>query len=462
MLLLKWIFLLFWHLVNGSRDLLAHINIDEVKSELTKATINITTSVCNDPTINFIYLKHSQALDDMIKIASRDAESTVQIESTNHLNYTPIAPKLCNIFVIKSLKDFVQIYDTINPKLFNYRKHFLIVSLKRLPPAHNEKIFRLLWQKFILRANIIALDKHQSMATVTTFFPFKAHACDDTSPVVVNYFENGKFINNTDHLFANKLSNLQECPLRIVTATRSEPYLIIESVGNKTKFRGRDANLLQTMANSLNFRIKYIILEDKGFLLENGSSGGIFKFLANGSADLALNDLWITRLRKKFFDVTTPYFNDDLIFVIPTMDELGSIDKLIYPFSSELWAVLIGCLIVGYVVIFIAKYRSKTIQNFIFGRNVKNQFLNVWIGLLGSTQRPLPKRNFARFILALFMLYCFIMRTAYSASLFKMMTINLTYPTVQTQDEMVAKRFQFYVLESSRPFLTYFPEVMER
>lgn len=429
--------------------------------DLTRAAITIMEKICNEPTINFVYLKHSMDLEGMIKIASQELRATVQLESTNHLNYTPIASKSCNIFTITSLNDFMRIYSIINPRLFNYRKHFLIVSLICLPPAHIEQIFNLMWQKFILNANLIAYDSQNRLA-VSTFFPFKAHACNDTRPVIVNYFKSGKFINDTDHLLTDKLSDLQECPLRIVTSVRSEPFVIIENVQNKTQFSGRDINLIQTLAKSLNFRTKFIVLEEKGFLLENGSSEGIFKYLSNGSADLALNDLWITRVRKIFFDVTTPYFYDDLIFVIPAVSELNSLEKLIYPFSKELWIVLIGCLLTGCLVIIFIKFQSKTVQNFVFGRDVKNQFFNMWIALLGTTQQKLPRRNFSRFLLMKFLLLSLVIRTAYQAALYQFMQSDKKHKGPQTINDILELDYDFYVIALNMDLFTQFENLRKR
>lgn len=462
-MLLKLSFLLFWHLVNGSHDLLSNIKIDE-KMELTRAAITIMDKICNDPTINFIYLNHhhhSMTLEGMIKIASLELRATVQLESTNHLNYTPIASKSCNVFTITSLNDFKRIYSLINPQLFNYRKHFLIVSHNYLPPAHIEQIFNLMWQKFILNANLIAYDS-QDRLVVSTFFPFKAHACNDTRPVIVNYFKNGEFINDTDHLITDKLSDLQGCPLRVVTSYRSEPFVIIENVQNETKFSGRDINLIQTLAKSLNFRTKFIVLEEKGFLLENGSSEGIFKYLSNGSADLALNDLWITRIRKIFFDVTTPYFYDDLIFVIPAVAELNSLEKLIYPFSVNLWKILIGCLLAGCFVIIVIKFKSKTVQNFVFGRGVKNQFYNMWAGILGTTQQKLPRRNFARFLLMKFLLFSLVVRTAYQSALYQFMQSDKKHKGPQTINDILELEYNFYVLALNMDLFVQFENLQKR
>lgn len=443
-------------MLNGlaSANLLSPIN-EEIN--LPKAAIDLMMGVCKRHAINFIQINQTTESEEMIKIASTKFK-TLRIESVNSLNYTPPVRKNCNIFTISSLSDFIQIYDIINPQRFNYLKHFLIVSLVHLPPSQIERIFQLLWMKFILNANIVQRESRQ--VTVTTFYPFKAHACNDTKPVVVNYLKDGRFTNEIK--FVKKLNDFKRCPIKIVAASQSEPYIIIEKNDGKISMRGRDVKLVRELSTLLNFRAEFIILEEKGFILENGSSDGLFKFLSNGSADVAVSDLWLTRLRSSFFDTTKPYATDDLIFVIPAMGEVGALQKFIYPFTTDTWILLMSCIIFGYFVIIIVKKNSKKVQNFVFGRKVKNPFLNMWIALLGTNQRPLPGRNFARFLLMNYMIMCIVLRTAYQGTMYQYIRNDYKKSEPETIDDLLRKNYNFLVLPINMDLFTQFEHLQKR
>jgi len=76
---------------------------------------------------------------------------------------------------------------------------------------------------------------------------------------------------------------------------------------------------------------------------------------------------------------------------------------------------------------------------------VKYRCLNMLIGAVGGSQPVLPKRNFARFILMMFLLYALVIRTLYQGSYFKLLKSNRPKRKVQSIDEMVEKDFKFYV-----------------
>jgi hypothetical protein len=99
----------------------------------------------------------------------------------------------------------------------------------------------------------------------------------------------------------------------------------------------------------------------------------------------------------------------------------------------------------GFLVIFIVSRRSKIVQNFVYGRNVKDPTLNLFIGFIGGSQTVLPGRNFARFLLMSFLMYLLVIRTLYQGSYFKLLQSENKHKSVQSIEEMIEKNFTFYV-----------------
>jgi hypothetical protein len=98
-----------------------------------------------------------------------------------------------------------------------------------------------------------------------------------------------------------------------------------------------------------------------------------------------------------------------------------SYEKFLLPFDSGTW-VCCGIFFVGaFLVIFIINRLERKVQEFVFGRRVKSPAFNVLVAFFGQSQNILPGRNFSRFLLMLFILFCLVIRTAYQGVQFDMM-----------------------------------------
>lgn len=364
--------------------------------------------------------------------------------------------KKCNIFAIKSLRDFENFQKFLSPEFFDFRGNFLIIFKDGKIDEINQ-IFNVMWRFQIINANAIFVDAND-VISLATFLPFRNHKCNDTTPTIINQFKDEKF--TTQNFFIEKLANLQRCPVRVIIATKSEPYIVLSE--NNTRISGRDISLMEELAKSLNFKINYIILDDKGFLLDNGTAGGIFQMLQNGSGDMTICDMWITRNRAKYFDAATAYMRDDIIFVIPPRAELSSFEKLIYPLDDQTWIFLIICFAIGYLVIFIISMRSRAVQNFVFGENERNPYLNMFHAFLGGSLVKVPRRNFARFILLNFLLFSMIIRWAYEGAMYQFMQSDKKYKEPETIQELIDLNYKFNVLAVSMELFEHFSGLQKR
>jgi hypothetical protein len=69
--------------------------------------------------------------------------------------------------------------------------------------------------------------------------------------------------------------------------------------------------------------------------------------------------------------------------------------------------------------------------------------------MLGGGLFILPGRNFARFNLMMFILFCLVIRTAYQGVQFTMMVKEMRPKDLQTIDELNAHNFIFYGYDST-------------
>ena len=349
-----------------------------------------------------------------------------------------------SVFIIETFDDFIEIYVTINPNMYQF-SGFYVVVLVATEISEVEEIFKLLWTIQIFRV-IVMFEDDLGRVFVKTFFPFNPKSCQDTSPVLINTFQDGRFLKGLGNIFPfSKMRNLHKCPVRVATANDTEPYIFAKALPNNTyELSGPAINLITTLSQRLNFVINYTNIGYEGFIFENGTAEGPLKALLDGEADLSISNWWLKKDRLKFFDTTGSYGSDAIHFVIPPGRAFSAFEKLIFPFSLLVWIFATTTTVIGSFVIFCVFHSSEKIQNFVFGTGVRHPYMNMYIGFVGENQRVLPRRNFARFLLMVFLLYSLVMRSVYQGSYYQFLQSNLVHKRVETIEEMVHNDFTFY------------------
>jgi hypothetical protein len=262
----------------------------------------------------------------------------------------------------------------------------------------------------------------------------------------INRFKDGKFENGTENFFPEKMKNLHGCEVRLSVANESKPSLVVEYFPNETFIlSGKDFKLISTIAESLNFKINTTFIGPYGYFLLNGTAQGALKGLLDNKADLSISN-WLLKLnRLPFLDVATSHYNDALVFIIPPGAEIGPLEKLIYPFQTIVWIAIIACYLIGTVVIIIIKKQPVTVQDLIFGENVRHPHWNHYMGILGGGQDVLPNNFFARFILMMFLIYTLVIRTAFQGLYFELMQSDGKHKEAQSIDDMIARDYKFHM-----------------
>lgn len=365
---------------------------------------------------------------------------TFRRETSTHIKTFDDHRRRSGIFIFETFNEFCDIYSVLNATNFRFNGFFCVILVSG-KISEIEEIFKLLWNLQIYHAILLFQDESGAVE-VQTFMPFNPGNCNNTSPVVINKFKDGKFMNNVKFVFPKKLKNLSGCTFRVATSNGSEPFVI----ARKGRLSGRDIDLVQTLAESLKFKINFTFVGEEGFLYENGTAAGPMNELMNGRADFIVADLWIKLNRLKFFDSTTVYASEQLALVTPPGRGLTEFEKLFFPFSTLVWVLILTILFVGSgVILFVIKFSSKPVQHFVFGTDVRNPFLNMLTGMIGGTQPRLPKRNFARFLLMVFLMFSLIIRTLFQGSFYQLLHSNERHKEVQTIDEMIEKDFKFLI-----------------
>ncbi len=173
--------------------------------------------------------------------------------------------------------------------------------------------------------------------------------------------------------------------------------------------------------------------------------------------------MWITKNRAKYFDATTSYIRDDLIFVIPPRGELSAFEKLIYPLDFMTWIMLLVCFAVGFIVIFIVALQPKSVRNFVFGDQTRYPNITMfYLFVGGSVLSKTPTRNFARFLLINFLVFSMIIRVAYEGAMYKFMQSDKKYKEPETFEDLIKLDYKFNVLAVSMELFDHFTVLKNR
>lgn len=429
---------------NNLNNLSSYSNLAQVTKaailqifEIYATTVNMITPDRSNENVNDFTEQLCQLFSNDPRAIFRHIIPSRVMPFTRHRRRLVVLP-------IATFKDFMTFHGIISPINF-WLNGFYVIVLVNGEILEVEKIFELIWKHQIYNINIV-FDAGDGGIMIKTFIPFHSEMCNDTTARLINVFRNGSFTNDSEDFFKAKMRNLHNCSIRVAISNNSEPAVITQTKPDGTyRLSGSNINIIQVISESLNFSINYTYLGLESYVFDSGSSVGALNSVTKGDADLSLSDWWLVTDRLKFLSASIPYQSDKFIFIVPPGLSLSAFDKLILPFDPLVWIFVLAVLLIGFLVISIVKCRAKNIQNFVFGANIQHPFLNMLIGLIGGMQIKLPKRNFARFLLMIFLMYSLIMRTLYQGSYYKILKSSKHHKLVESIDEMLAKDFKFYL-----------------
>ncbi|KAG7160503.1 Glutamate receptor U1-like 2 [Homarus americanus] len=150
-----------------------------------------------------------------------------------------------------------------------------------------------------------------------------------------------------------------------VSAVHWPPHIVVEEAvggGGELTVGGPMADLLTTLADSLNFTYKIVQPGDRawGAKLPNGTWSGMVGQVSRQEVDIALGPFGISEARFKVVDYTSSFYYDDRSILamkgLPEVDPWG----FLYPFTPLVWAALVAALLVACLAVVVLGSRPKT------------------------------------------------------------------------------------------------------
>lgn len=258
-------------LITFNATISSRLLITEDVTDLFSATAEVLTKGfrANAVTINFIIalsdetkVKHSIMIDNLISSCS--ATSSVYMEDVNAITQRQ---RLYNVIFIDKIESFRRLFS----QMMNKSDNFVIDGYYLLVFTVNEgfidgrldEITTKLWTSLSIQNVLILIQRldDERNLSLMTFFPFSSSIkCDDTTPVTINNFTNGKFQNNK--FFLPKTKNMSQCPIKVVSFNCPPLMMISYDNQNNIHLDGIDGKMIKVISDTLNFKIDFIHFDD--------------------------------------------------------------------------------------------------------------------------------------------------------------------------------------------------------
>ena len=351
---------------------------------------------------------------DLINEICKKVGSNITIKSfaNTEITITSKTRAFFKILLVDSLELFYRSMKVVAANCLSLRGYYLII-FKNATFDDMRKIFKFYWESYVHHVNILTRNSSE-FVFVYSFVPFSEFGCNKTEPVELTRFSNGSFNPQPKYFFPNKFKNFHRCPIKVATFESLAPSVLRENYANGSyRLYGRDVDTYTTLSKELNFKLDIFYITPFGgwgILYPNGSATGSMGRAIRREADFVLGNIYLKYDRSKVMDYSYVNFLDQLVLMIPPEKNLTSLKKLIRPFEVVVWMILSGTIFCGIVVVATVELQSKEVKEFCFGKQIKNPYMNVLIAIFGGSQHVLPSRNFPRYLLMNFLLFCMVIR----------------------------------------------------
>lgn len=264
--------------------------------------------------------------------------------------------------------------------------------------------------------NFLVNDTGKSIDLVASFM-FTPTACRSNQLVTINRFFNLNEMEwESSKFYPRKYQNLFDCKL-----------VAGDLIGDSSD---DGQNIVKALSVIFNFNLQIKLYE-------------VYVLRTINPKQCADVDLILPDVNHGFIQSVT-FHAISVTFAHPQGELYTQAEKMFIMFDLETWVAILVTFAISLAVIQVFNLLSVTIQNFVFGRYIRTPTMNLVSIFLNGAQHKVPGRNFARFLLTLFIIWSLIIRTCYQSKLFEFMQADKRKPPVKTIKDIVDSGFSVY------------------
>jgi hypothetical protein len=377
--------------------------------------------VPNSQKINFLILGQKDGQNLAKKIVTRvfdevHGEIAMKVSVNYDKTFQETQLNASTIILLESLMEGAAKFKMLGlaDKIGNHFKHVLYaprLSRKNLE-LFVENQNRLSDVNLLYNSNGSSIELASSIPLAPESYLYNDCFLDD--PKTINRFSIHNMRWENDNFFPDKYENFYKCP--------------VEVYFNRDFVNSVSTNIFEALAKQLNFTLKRIELNMTAYLKLH-------------KREKMIEDVHVYGDPGPDFVQSSAIYFDALTLLIPPGEPLTDFEKVVAIFDFETWMAIFATLLLAFILVQVFSWMSSTIQNFVFGRNTGSPFVNLIDIFLNGGQNVSPRRNFARYVLMMFIFWCLIFRTCFQSKTFEHMQKDMRYPRVRTIQELVEKNF---------------------
>ena len=185
----------------------------------------------------------------------------------------------------------------------------------------------------------------------------------------------------------------------------------------------------------------------------------IFEGVLNSEIIIEINGTWDCETCDLTFEnypflgpspnlLSNPYVSYVVSFAIASGEPYTDFQRMFMMFDNETWIAIAVTLTIGLLVTLGLNFVSQKLRNFIVGQSVSNPTVNLVAIFLTGGQVRTPRRNFARFLFTLFVIWSMIIRTCHQSMFFHLLQADLRKPIITTLDEFFESNLTVFETDS--------------
>ncbi|GFS33654.1 lig_chan-Glu_bd domain-containing protein [Nephila pilipes] len=215
----------------------------------------------------------------------------------------------------------------------------------------------------------------------------------------------------------------------IATLNRSRLFEIYSNSDGMPNIYGIEAELIKTIMTKLNVKYEIVTPADEqyGIELKDGNWTGIIGMLHKGEADIGIANLGIYEDRYRTVDFTVSYMIEGMHFCLLKSAYRDELFVFLHLFDFSTWMFLLGSLLITATVILNILKERETFSSII---------LYLFGSLLSQTLIFHKKIYNWKIIFMSWLVFAFVMSSAYSGALLSFLTLPSEAKTVETFREL--------------------------
>jgi len=226
-----------------------------------------------------------------------------------------------------------------------------------------------------------------------------------------------------------------------ITTIKQEPYTMTKGSGGELE--GYCIDLISELSKKLGFRYKLHLVKDNryGAMDSSGNWNGMIGEVIRGEADLAVASLTLTAVREQFVDMTTPFMQTGIGFILhKDVASEESTFSLLSPFSTDMWVgLLIAFLLTGLCIFLVGRispteWAEPGTEDYNF--TLLHSFWYITGALTLQGAGPHPKALSGCVVSAIWWLFAVLLLACYFANFNSMLHSNNKHVSIKSFEDL--------------------------